>query len=71
MKKIPTLFEREFKDHNVVNVLSNVMKGMEWVLDNEGLATVKYDGACCAVLDGVFYKRYDAKKRQIRSGRRN
>lgn len=62
MKKIPTLFEREFKDHNVVNVLSNVMKGMEWVLGNEGLATVKYDGACCAVLDGVFYKRYDAKK---------
>lgn len=44
MKKIPTLFEREFKDHNVVNVLSNVMKGMEWVLGNEGLATVKYDG---------------------------
>lgn len=26
MKKIPTLFEREFNDHNVVNVLSNVMK---------------------------------------------
>lgn len=40
MKKIPTLFEREFKDHNVVNVLSNVVKGMEWVLGNEGLATV-------------------------------
>lgn len=28
----------------------------------EGDATVKIDGACCAIIDGVFYKRYDAKK---------
>lgn len=27
-----------------------------------GVATVKIDGACCAVIDGIFYKRYDAKK---------
>lgn len=35
---------------------------MEWVFGNEGIATIKYDGSCCAILDGVFYKRYDAKK---------
>lgn len=62
MKKIPTLFEREFKDHKVVNILPKVHPGMEWVLKGEGIATVKYDGACCAVLDGEFYKRYDCKK---------
>lgn len=65
MKKIPTLFEREFKDHNVVKVLPKVHPGMEWVLKGEGIATVKYDGVCCSVLDGKFYKRYDCKKGKI------
>lgn len=62
MKKIPTLFEREFKDHNVIKILPKVHPGMEWVLEGEGIATVKYDGSCCAVIDGKFYKRYDCKK---------
>lgn len=62
MKKIPTLFEREFKDHKVINILPKVHPGMEWVLKGEGIATVKYDGSCCAVLDGKFYKRYDCKE---------
>lgn len=57
MKKIPTLFEREFKDHNVVKTLPKVHPGMEWVLEGEGIATVKYDGSCCAVIDGEYYKR--------------
>jgi hypothetical protein len=35
---------------------------MEWVLNGEGVATIKWDGSCCAIIDGVFYKRYDAKK---------
>ena len=61
MKKIPTLFKRVFEGHNVVNVLPEVTEGMEWVLAGEGTATVKIDGACCAIIDGEFYKRYDAK----------
>ena len=65
MKKIPTLFEREFKDHKVVKVLPKVHPGMEWVLEGEGIATVKYDGSCCAVIDGKYYKRYDCKKGKI------
>lgn len=65
MKKIPTLFEREFKDHKVVKVLPKVHPGMEWVLEGEGIATVKYDGFCCAVIDGKYYKRYDCKKGKI------
>lgn len=35
--------------------------GFEWVLDGEGIATIKYDGSCCAIIDGKFYIRYDAK----------
>jgi hypothetical protein len=61
MKKIPTLFERVYKDHEKVGINPNVTEGMEWVLDGEGVATVKFDGACCAIIDGEFYKRYDAK----------
>lgn len=63
MKKIPTLFKREFEGHNIVRVLPEVSDGsLRWVLDGEGTATVKIDGACCAIIDGVFYKRYDAKR---------
>ena len=62
MKKIPTLFERIYENHKVVGITPKVTEGMEWVLEGKGTATVKYDGACCAIIDGEFYKRYDAKK---------
>lgn len=62
MKKIPTLFERFYENHKVVGITDNVTPGMEWVLNGEGVATVKIDGSCCAIIDGAFYKRYDAKK---------
>ena len=61
MRKIPTLFERKFDDSRVKEVLPVVTKGMEWVLDGDGIATIKYDGACCAIIKGEFHKRYDAK----------
>ena len=62
MKKIPTLFKREFEGHNIVRILPEVTPGFEWVLEGEGQATLKWDGACCAAIDGTFYKRFDAKK---------
>lgn len=62
MKKIPTLFERKFKNHSVIEVLPNVTKGMEWVLEGEGDATIKIDGSCCALINNELYKRYDAKR---------
>ena len=61
MKKIPTLFIREFEGHNIVNITDQVTPGFEWVLEGEGEATVKWDGSCCALINGEFYKRYDAK----------
>lgn len=62
MKKIPTLFERTFENHRVVGITDKVTAGMEWVLEGEGVATLKIDGSCCAIINGEFYKRYDAKK---------
>lgn len=62
MKKIPTLFERQYENHKVVGITDKVYPGMEWVLRGEGWATLKLDGACCAVIGGELYKRYDAKK---------
>ena len=62
MKKIPTLFERKFENHRVVDITPNVTKGMEWVLNGEGVATIKIDGSCCAIIFNELYKRYDAKQ---------
>ena len=66
MKKIPTLFERRFENHKVVEVLPNITPGCEEAFMH-GIATIKLDGACCAVIGGKLYKRYDAKngKRHI------
>ena len=61
MKKIPTLFTRKFENHKIVDISPEVIEGMEWVLEGEGKATIKRDGSCCAIFNGEFYKRYDAK----------
>ena len=62
MKKIPTLFKREFEGHRIVKVLPELSdESLQWVLDGDGIATVKWDGSCCAIIDNKFYVRYDAK----------
>ena len=62
MKKIPTLFKRIFDERHRKHITPEVTPGLEWVLEGRGIATVKYDGTCCALMDGKFYRRYDAKK---------
>ena len=63
VRKMPTLFVREFrKEGGVLRTLPIVTKGCEWVGEGEGVATEKVDGSCCALINGAFYKRYDAKK---------
>ncbi|MGM9556586.1 MAG: DUF5565 family protein [Oscillospiraceae bacterium] len=61
MKKIPTLFTRIFEGRRVVGIKDEITQGCEKALLC-GEATVKIDGSCCAIIDGKFYKRYDAKK---------
>lgn len=61
MKKIPTLFERVYENHRIVGIKPNITTGCEEAFLH-GDATVKIDGSCCAIIDGEFYKRYDANK---------
>lgn len=61
MKKIKTLFEKRYDGKKYLGVVPNVSKGCEWVIDGEGVATIKYDGTCTMIKDGKLYRRYDAK----------
>lgn len=71
MQKIPSLFKRDYDGNR--RVYDEVVPGSEWVLNGEGKPTVKIDGTCCKVEDGVLYKRYDRKlsknaKRKLKQG---
>jgi len=60
MKKIPTLFMR---DYGTRLVDEDITEGCEWVFEEEDvIATLKHDGTACAIIDGELYKRYDCKK---------
>lgn len=61
MKKIPTLFVREFLPGHKVKITGQVTPGCEWVLAGEGVATRKMDGICTMIQGGKLFKRYDAK----------
>ena len=60
MKKIKSVFQRNYETDRTIR--NEVVEGCEWVLAGEGVATVKVDGSCCAIFDGIFYKRFDAKE---------
>lgn len=63
MKKMPTLFKRDFQNHTIINIRPELSSPeLAWVLDGQGVATEKIDGACCAIIEGKYYKRYDAKR---------
>jgi len=62
LKKIPTLLKKIYENGEYKGISNEVDERFKWVLDGEGIATVKYDGSCCAIIDGKFYKRYDAKR---------
>jgi len=59
VKKIPSLFKRNYDTHKIYN---EVTEGCEWVIKGEGLPTRKFDGTACLIDHGKFYKRYDFKK---------
>jgi len=61
MRKIPTLFKREFvgKDFLAKN---EVASSTDWVLRGEGVPTRKWDGTCCLIQESKLYKRRDVKK---------
>lgn len=62
MKKIPTLFTRIFEGREIVGIKDEITSSICEEAFLYGDATIKIDGSCCAIIDGKFYKRYDAKK---------
>ena len=61
MVRIPTLYERKFVNHKVVSISSRPQKNLGTLIENDCIATEMLDGATCAVINGRFYRRYDAK----------
>lgn len=59
MKKIQSVFMRNYDTDRKVR--DEVVPGAEWVIAGEGFATRKWDGMAVAVIEGLPYKRYDAK----------
>lgn len=60
MKKISTLFKKDI--NNPGRVINEINPENNWVFEKQTVATQKFDGSACAVIEGKLYKRYDAKK---------
>ncbi|WP_175621555.1 RNA ligase 1 family protein [Chryseobacterium schmidteae] len=63
MKKISTLFKKDI--NNLARVVDEINPENKWVFDGKAIATRKFDGSACAVINGKLYKRYDAKRGKI------
>jgi hypothetical protein len=60
MKKISTLFKKD--PSNLGRVINEINPENKWVFEGNAIATRKYDGTACAIINGELYKRYDVKK---------
>ena len=65
MKKIKSLFVREFSAGHLPKITSTVESGCEWVIGGEGIATRKRDGTCTKIENGAIFRRYDCKKGKV------
>lgn len=63
MRKIPTIFERDWADprHPIVDKPN---PACAWVFAGEGVATRKWDGTCCMVRDGRLWKRRELRRNE-------
>lgn len=57
MKKIPTLFKRDFTNNGMI--IAEFADGTDWVVAGEGVATRKYDGTSVLIREGKMFKRYE------------
>lgn len=59
MKKIPSLFKRDYEGTRLV--YNELVPSTEWVQNYEGIPTRKWDGTSCLITEGRLYKRYELK----------
>lgn len=64
MKKIPTIFERDWEGDRS-RVLDKPNPECAWVFAGEGVPTRKLDGTSCMVRDGKLFRRRELKSGQI------
>ena len=57
MKKIGTVFQIDRTTYRATDEVR-----AQWVIDGEGIATIKHDGTSCLISGGQLFKRFDAKK---------
>lgn len=63
MKKISTLFKKDPNDLGIVT--SEAAPENSWVFEGDAIATRKFDGIACAIIEGQLYKRFDVKKGRV------
>lgn len=62
MQKISVLFKQTYAEDGTTSILQDeVRPGNEWVLNGEGIATIKKDGSAALIKDGQLYVRYGRK----------
>ena len=61
MKKIPTIFERDWSGDKS-RVLNIQNPAAAWVFSGDGVPTRKLDGTCCLVRKGTLLKRRELKR---------
>lgn len=59
MKKMPTIFNRNYNPCRVFNMQH---PDCDWVFNGEGIATRKWDGTCCMIDGGEYFKRRCVKR---------
>lgn len=64
MRKIPTIFERDWEGDKS-RVTKEPATGVDWVFNDEGIPTEKHDGTACLIRYGKVFKRYQVKKGRI------
>lgn len=62
MRKIPTLYQRD-PETNLRYVKNEVHPDCQWVIDDEGTPTYKWDGTCVSIDEnGIMSKRREVKE---------
>jgi hypothetical protein len=64
MKKMITLYKLQFKNGGAPYAINKINEKSSWAL-TEGIATRKFDGTSCAIIEGKLYKRFDKKKGRV------
>lgn len=59
MKKLKTLFKKD--PNNLGKVINEINPSNNWVFTDQAIATRKFDGTSCAIINGDLFKRFDLK----------